>query len=173
MANISIRRLACLGVLTAAALCLSWLESLLPLALPVPGAKLGLGNIAVMIALFLLGPVSASGVMLLKCLLTCLLFGNFSSLFFSLCGGLLSLGIMCVLKLFAGRYVSLLGISVAGACLHNTGQILAASILTQSAAIFSYLPVLLLVSIPLGILTALVCYPVIRALEHNRERLSF
>ena len=166
------RRLAYLGVLTAAALCLSWLESLLPLALPVPGAKLGLANIAVMIALFTLGAGWALTVMVLKCVLTSFLFGNFSSLLFSLFGGILSLGAMWLCRKFTGRVLSQRGGSRAGAALPTPRQKIAAPQRAGSAAIFSYLPLLLLASVPLGILTAFACYPVIRVLWQNRQRLG-
>ena len=48
------------------------------------------------------------------------------------------------------------GIGILGAAAHNTGQILTASLIMQSSALFSLLPLLLLLSLPFGLLTGAV-----------------
>ena len=84
-----------------------------------------------------------------------------SAFFYSICGGLLSLAVMLPLREQLGRRFSLPGISAAGAAAHNTGQIIAAAVMMRSGAIFGYLPVLLVASLPvgtlMGVLAAMVC----------------
>lgn len=152
----------------AVALILSYLENLLPVFIPVPGCKLGLSNMAVLFAVLYLGTGPACIVLCAKALLPALLFGSLSALPFSLAGGLLSFLVVLCMKPFLGKGVSLLGLSVLSAAAHNTGQILAARVVMGSGAVFSYLPLLLLLSIPMGLLTGFVCTLVFKNLQNNR-----
>ncbi len=130
-----------LGMLTAAAFVLSWLELLIPLPVKMPGVKLGLCHIAVLFALYRLGWREAAFVSLIRALLAALLFGSLPTLAFSLCGGALSLAAMLLLRR-TGRF-SVLGVSMAGAVCHNLGQLACAALLTGTARLGWYLPVLL------------------------------
>lgn len=152
------RRVTLCGMLTALAFALAFLEHLLPIqaVIPVPGIKLGLANIVTLFALGFLDKRYAVCIVVVRCLLQNVLFGSVSALLFSLSGGLLALFCMAVLFHGYGSWFSLFGISVAGAACHNLGQVLCAMVYFQSAAILSYLPVLLALSIPMGLLTGLV-----------------
>lgn len=130
-----------LGMLTAAAFVLSWLELLISLPVRMPGVKLGLCHIAVLFALYRMGWREAAFVSLIRALLAALLFGSLPTLAFSLCGGALSLATMLLLRL-TGRF-SVLGVSIAGAVCHNLGQLACAALLTGTAGLGWYLPVLL------------------------------
>lgn len=145
------------GLLISLALVLSYIESLFPMGLivPIPGLRLGLANIVTMFALFYLGFVPALTVSVLRCVLAALLFGGFSSLLFSLSGALLALITMQVLKYGYNKLFSILGVSIGGAAAHNTGQIIMASLMMRNAAIFAYLPVLLLAGTVMGFITAI------------------
>jgi len=91
--------------------------------------------------------------MLLKSVLTSLLAGSPVSMFYSITGSVLAfLGMLLLIRLFKER-VSPIGVSVAGAALHNTGQILAAGMLMQTTVVFALLPYLLLVAVTTGTLT--------------------
>lgn len=134
------RTVALYSVLAALALILSWLESLVPAFFAVPGMKLGLTNLVVLTALYLMGPVSALGVNLVRILLAALLFGNGMSLAYSIAGGMLSWAVMVLLRrtgLFRTPVVS-----IAGGVAHNVGQILAAMVLMQTTAVGWYLLIL-------------------------------
>ena len=126
-----------LGMLTAAAFVLSWLELLIPLPVRMPGVKLGLCHIAVLFALYRMGWREAAFVSLIRALL----FGSLPTLAFSLCGGALGLVAMLLLRR-TGRF-SVLGASIAGAVCHNLGQLSCAALLTGTAGLGWYLPVLL------------------------------
>ena len=110
-----------LGMLTAAAFVLSWLELLIPLPVRMPGVKLGLCHIAVLFALYRMGWREAAFVSLIRALLAALLFGSLPTLAFSLCGGALSLATMLLLRR-TGRF-SVLGVSIAGAVWQDWGGI--------------------------------------------------
>lgn len=141
----SIHTLVLCALLSAFALALSYIETLFPLPLPVPGARLGLGNALVLLALLTLGPAEAAGVLLTKTALSALLFGTPVSFLYAAAGGALSFSAMLLNK---RRSVTPIGQSIAGAVLHNLGQVLVAMLLTNT-------PRLLLYFTPLGLLGVL------------------
>lgn len=145
------RRVTNLALLVSIGLVLSIIESTFPPLLPVPGAKLGLANIATVIALYVFGPEMALEVTVLRCIVGGLLRGSVVGLFLSLSAGLASTLVMIVLYLVADRYLSIIGVSVAGAVTHNAAQLAAAYLLVQQAALFYYLPYLIIISVPTGL----------------------
>ena len=144
------KKIALGGILTALAMIFSYIESLIPIPLPVPGVKLGIANIAIISVLYLLGSGQALLVNLLRITLTAVLFGNFNSFLFSMAGGIL---VMVILK--KSGHFSIVGVSVAGGVFHNVGQITAAVFLMDTTAIYYYLPVLLIFGIVTGIIIGL------------------
>ena len=124
------KKIALGGILTALAMIFSYIESLIPIPLPVPGVKLGIANIAIISVLYLLGSGQALLVNLLRITLTAVLFGNFNSFLFSMAGGMLSLLVMVILK--KSGHFSIVGVSVAGGVFHNVGQITAAVFLKDT-----------------------------------------
>ena len=135
----SASKVARYGLITALALALSWLESLLP-PLGVPGVKLGLPNLAVVFALYRLGWKDACVISLVRVALVALLFGNGAALAYSAAGAVLSLAVMGLLWK-TGKFSSV-GVSVAGGVAHNAGQILVAMALLETTRLAWYLPVL-------------------------------
>ena len=149
------RRVAVTGLLGALALALSFLESLLP-PLPVlpPGAKLGLSNIAVLFAVQNLGLLPALGVALVKGVFAGLTRGGVAFLM-SLSGGLLSTCVTFLLSRLKRPRVGLMGLGIAGALAHNTGQLLTAALLTSLAAAW-YAPWLIGFGVLFGAVTGIV-----------------
>ena len=137
MKKIDTKKLTALSALIAVAMILSYVESLVPAFVAVPGVKMGLSNIATVFALYTLGWPSAICVSLFRVLLSSLLFGNFVSLIYSLSGAALALLTMILLKRF-GCFSSV-GVSVVGGVSHNAGQIIAACIVMENAAISLYI----------------------------------
>lgn len=131
------KRLTLLSVLVAVAMILSYVESLVPAFVAVPGVKMGLSNIATVFALYTLGPVAAVSVSLVRVCLSALLFGNAASLIYSLFGAAFALLTMILLKRLG--LFSAMGVSVAGGVMHNAGQVLAACLVMENAAISIYL----------------------------------
>ena len=141
------------GLLTALALVLSYLESLIP-PLWVPGVKLGLPNLAVVFALYRLGWKDACAISLVRVVLVTLLFGNGAALAYSIAGAALSLSLMGLLK--KTRKFSTVGVSVAGGVAHNAGQILVAMALLETSRLAWYLPVLWVSGTIAGVLIGIV-----------------
>ncbi len=134
------KTLATLGLLVALALILSYVESLIPTFFAIPGMKLGLTNLVVLVALYLLGERSAVAINLVRILLVGLLFGNGVSIFYSISGGILSLLMMILLK--KSNRFSIITVSICGGISHNIGQILAAMVILQTTALGWYLCIL-------------------------------
>ena len=151
-------------MLTALALALSYMERFIPLQLviPLPGFKLGLANIVTLTALFLLNTKYAAAILVVRCILGAAFGGGITGLAFSLCGGLLAMTAMVLIK--KANLFSVYGISVLGAAAHNVGQILAAMVLMHSVYVGAYLPWLLLVGIATGLLTGGICAGILRVL---------
>jgi len=134
------------------AIVLGIIESLIPIKLPIPGMKLGLANIMIVIGLYYLDVKDMFFVIILKTVLTTLLLGTFSMFFYGFVGALFSY--ICMVSAFKAfkNQVSLIGISMIGGIMHNIGQIIVAMILIQTKAIAYYMMFLL----PIGLLTGII-----------------
>lgn len=152
------KRFATIGLLTALAFIFSYLESLLPVPLPVPGVKLGLANLVVLVALYIPGAKEAFALSIVRILLVGFTFGSPSTLLFSLAGGLLSFVVMWLLSRFEG--FSIIGVSVAGGIMHNVGQLLTAAVVVKSGSLLYYMPVLLIAGVLTGLAIGLIGGPV-------------
>ena len=159
----STRKLTTCALLSALALIFSYIEFLLPLSLGVPGIKIGLANIVVVLALYSLGAGCALAVNLIRIALSALLFGNLFSAVYALCGALFSLAVMLLLK--KPDIFSLTGVSMAGGAAHNIAQLAAAAVIADSAKVFIYLPVLVLAGAAAGIFNGAVCTLVLRKIK--------
>lgn len=134
------RRLARVSLLCACALVLSYLETMIPLPVAVPGIKLGLANVAVVVALYTLDAKSAGAVALVKVFASGFLFGSPMMLAYSLGGTVLAFIGMVALAAVPG--VGLVPVSMLAAVLHNVGQLGVAAMALQTPAVFINLGVL-------------------------------
>ncbi len=138
----NIKSITLSALLCAVALMLSYIESLIPAFLPIPGIKLGLANIVSVFLLYKCGFKYAFTVSLLRVTLSVLLFGNLLTLAYSLAGALLSLLVMFIIQR-TGLF-SEVGVSIVGGICHNAAQIAVASILMSTSQIIYYLPALVI-----------------------------
>ena len=136
------KKMTTLALLISVAMILSYIESLVPAFVAVPGVKLGLSNIATVFALYTLGWPAAIAVSVVRVCLSALLFGNIPSLIFSVAGAALALAAM--IPLSRVNLFSSVGVSVAGAVCHNIGQVAAAVIVMETLGVAYYLIPLLL-----------------------------
>lgn len=143
------RRTARRALLTALAMVLSWLESMVPVSAAVPGMKLGLTNLVVIFALYRMGLRDAAAISLARVGLVSMTFGNAYSFAYSLAGAALSLAVMALLRR-TGRF-SILGVSVAGGVSHNIAQILVAMAALGTGRLAWYLPALLASGVAAGV----------------------
>lgn len=140
------------ALLLALAALLGYLESVLLPPLPVPGLRLGLANVAIVLALAMHGPRVAAAVSLGRVLIVALATGTLGGPAFllSLAGACVALAAM-VLLASLGPTFSVVGWSVLGSAAHVTGQLIVASLLVSSSAPLALLPVSLGLSVPLGL----------------------
>lgn len=136
------KKIAYLSMFLALALVCSYVETLIPFPIGIPGVKLGLTNIIVILVLYCIGEKEAILISILRILLSGFMFGNAFAIIYSLAGGILSFIFMMLMK--RTKKFSVITVSVAGGISHNIGQMLLASILIESYYIVSYLPVLLI-----------------------------
>lgn len=158
------RTITLYALLTAIALVLGWLETMIPIA--IPGVKLGLGNIVLLYALYMINRRGAAVLMLLKVLLTALLFGGFGwRMVISLGGGVLSLAAMILAQLAFPKRIVL--VSVCGAIFHIVGQLAVIVIarMTPWVFIIGYLPILGISAVITGVLSGVVAKYALRALK--------
>ena len=157
-----------LTMLLALSVVLNIIESFIPLFNGnIPGLKLGLANIIILIVLYMFSFKDALYVSLLRILLVGILrTGLFSmTFFFSLGGALLSLCSMFIAK---KTKLSIIGVSIIGSIFHSIGQILVAILIIKNTYIIYYVPWLLLFSIPTGILVGFTSKAILNNLETTK-----
>ena len=151
--NSKARRVALYGMLTALAFILSYVESLVPVTLGIPGVKLGLANLVVVIALYTLDLKGAFVISAVRIVLSGLTFGGLFSMLYSLAGGLLSFAVMAILS--RKKVFGTVGVSVCGGVAHNIGQLLVAMAVLETESVWYYFPVLLISGSVAGVLIGL------------------
>ena len=159
-------RIAACGVLTALALIFSYIEFLVPLPIAIPGIKLGLANIVVLVCLYLLGEKYAFLINCTRIALAALLFGSVFSALYALAGGVVSFAVMALLK--RTDAFSACGVSMAGGVFHNLAQLTVAGFLVESAQVFYYFPVLLLSGMATGIGIGILATLILRSVRHTQ-----
>jgi heptaprenyl diphosphate synthase len=143
-----------LGLFTAVAMILSFVETLLPpLTTALPGIKMGLPNIAIIFVLYRYGVRHAAAVSFVRMAVVAMLFGNPMTFVYSLAGAVLSLLVMALLRRL--DFLSIVGVSVAGGVFHNVGQILMAMLLLNTAELGYYLIVLAVTGTVSGVFVGL------------------
>ena len=152
--RISAKTVAVLAMMIALALIFSYVEALIPINFGIPGIKLGLANLAIVAALYLMGGKHALVISVARIILAGFLFGNMASILYSLAGGLLSLAVMALLKKLTKLPV--LTVSIAGGICHNIGQLIVAILVVENASLAFYLPVLLIAGFLTGLLIGIV-----------------
>lgn len=146
-------RAAYFGVFTALALIFSYVESLIPFHIGIPGAKLGLANLVIVIVLYKMNVKSAYLLSVTRVVLSGFIFGSMFGILYSLAGGLLSLTVMAVMRRTQG--FSVIGVSIAGGVFHNIGQLIVAMIVVESYSASYYLPALLITGLITGLMIAM------------------
>lgn len=151
----STNKLVRISLLLAFALIINFLESLVPLPIPLPGVKIGLANCIGLMVLFCFNKKDYVVFNVLKVLMVALLRTGFGTAFFiSSLGTLLST--IATLLVYRFTKASIYGLSIVGALFHSLGQVLMVMILYSNIYMINYLPILEIVSIISGCLTAFI-----------------
>jgi heptaprenyl diphosphate synthase len=161
----SVRKLPLLALMISQGLILSIVESWIPVPVAIPGVKLGLANIVTLLTIIFFGTREALMVVSIRVLLSSLFGGGLMVFAFSIVGGLLSTLTMAILYKKMYNVFSILGISIAGAIMHNIGQLSMASMLMKDFSVMSYLPILLFSGIIMGFVVGVCTKMLVPALE--------
>lgn len=148
------KKTAFLGLFACLALIFSYVEAIVPLPIPVPGVKLGLANVLIVICLYTYGVKEAVAINVVRIILLAVLFANPYSFIYSLAGAVISMALMYLL--YKSKGFSIIGVSVAGAVGHNTAQILTAMAVTRMVKLIDYLPVLIISGIITGLIIGII-----------------
>ena len=164
------KKIVKLGLLLAVALILSYIESLIPFGFGIPGIKLGLANLAVLLCLYCIGTKEAFTLNVMRILISGFMFGNMYSIIYSLAGGVLSFLVM-----WNGKKIniwSVSGISVMGGVSHNIGQIIIAAFVVETAGVFYYIPFLIFAGVLTGLLMGLITKLMIPYFERTERTIG-
>ncbi len=163
--NMNVRRLSIRALLVVLAMVLSYIESQIIIGTMVPGMKLGLTNLVVMVALYRLDEKEAIIINIIRILLVGFTFGSVFSIAYSMAGGVLSGIVMILLK--RTNKVGMTSVSVAGGISHNVGQIIVAMIVTKTSSIIYYLLVLWVTGIFAGVVVGILSAQVVKRLPKH------
>ena len=157
-----VKRTALCGLLTAMMLVLGFIESMIPVAAGVPGIKRGLSNGVLMFALYMLDAPTAFVLMIVKVVLSGLMFGGVSAMLYAMAGGVLSMITMILLKKLKFH---ILVVSMFGAVMHNVGQVLMAILIVNTPQLVYYMAVLMLVGLGTGAVTGIAANTTIKHIK--------
>ena len=161
------KRIALDAVLSAAALLLFIVEAQLPPLTAIPGIKIGLANAVTLAAVYLCGRRDAAAILFVRVCLGAVFAGNLTTFLYSAGGAALCLAVTCLLCRPLQKTVWV--VSVFGAITHNIGQLLVASVMLRSGAVFWYLPYLLIAAVISGAFTGLCVQFLLNRLNHRKE----
>ena len=165
--GISNKKIALFSIYLASSIILQAVEYMFLPQVPIPGVKVGMANIIVLLMLgsFTLPEIGLSVV--LRVIISSLATGTMMtpSFYLSLGGAVLSFLVIAIFyKTLYGR-LSLVGMAMVGAVAHNIGQLVVAYFLIDNISIIAYGPVLMLAALPFGILTGVIARITLNKLE--------
>ncbi len=165
LTSFTAKRIALSGIFLALALIVGVIENMLPPIVPaLPYAKLGLGNVVLLACFLLVGVWQGYVILILRCFLTAVFSGNFSSMLWSVPAALVAYTAMVLLSY--SKFFSTTGVSVAGAMLHNAMQILVATIIVGQSVVV-YLPYMFVAGFIAGFVTGIICHFVVEGLKNK------
>ena len=155
-------KLTIAALMAALALIFSYIEVLIPFNFGIPGIKLGIANLVIIVALYYLGTRYALLINVIRILIGGLLFSGVFGMLYSMAGALLRMLVMVLVKK-CGLF-SVTGVSMAGGVAHNLGQLLVAAFLVSNLKIFVYFPVLVISGVVSGAVIGILAYLVLKKL---------
>ena len=167
LASIS-RRVSSGAMLVALAMIFSYVESLIPINLGIPGIKLGVANLVTVTGMYFLEFPEVFLVVVMRILLTGFLFGNGMSIVYSLAGGILSYLDKALMKRQKGFSVA--GVTIAAGVSHNIGQIIVASVVIENLKLIYYLPALLIAGTVTGFVMGMISKKLLPIVKRESER---
>ena len=159
-----IRKMVLVGVLSALAIVLGYLEQMIPLPVSFPGVKLGLSNICVIVALYIMEWKRAFMISVIKSFVCGILFWGIGGAVYGVTGAVLSFVVMAVMKKY--NLLGIPGVSIAGAVFHNLGQLIALFVMSGSFSFVYYMCVLGIAAVITGAVTGMISVVIIDRIGH-------
>lgn len=156
------KKVARMGIFVALAMIFSYIEVLIPFDFGIPGVKLGIANLVIVVGLYQFSVKEVFMISLVRILLMGLLFGNAMTLIFSLAGGIISFLVMLCCKKFSS--FSIVGVSVLGGIFHNIGQLAVAMAVLMNFKVAFYLPILLIAGVVTGTFIGILSNKIVKVL---------
>ena len=163
--SLKTKRMAISSMFVCLALIFSYVEAVIPFNAGIPGVKLGIANLVVIIVLYEMNFRYAFAINCMRIFIAGLLFNGVFGALYSLAGGLLSLIVMWLLK--KTKLFSMVGVSMAGGVAHNMGQLLVAALIVSNLKMFLYFPILMFSGIASGIMIGIVAYVIDKKLPKS------
>ncbi len=162
------KKIAYLAMLIALAMIFSYVEALIPINFGIPGVKLGIANIVILVGLYVLEPKDVLVISVIRIVLVGILFGNVMSISYSLAGGLFSFLMMWLIKKIKG--FSIVGVSIAGGVSHNIGQLAVAILVIENLKLIAYIPVLLIAGAVTGLIIGILSVRIVPVMKKEVEK---
>ena len=162
------KKIAYLAMLIALAMIFSYVEALIPINFGIPGVKLGIANIVILVGLYVLEPKDVLVISVIRIVLVGILFGNVMSISYSLAGGLFSFLMMWLIKKIKG--FSIVGVSIAGGVSHNIGQLAVAILVIENIKLIAYIPVLLIAGAVTGLIIGILSVRIVPVMKKEVEK---
>ncbi len=168
VSNDSTYRLVLTALIAAVGMLLGYIETLVPLPIPVPGIKLGFANIAILFTLYAVDTRMAAFVAVAKLLVVAFTFGSPFMALFSLGGTALAFVAMVLLK--NSKRIGLMGVSAAAAVCHNIGQLCVATFALGTPSVWTLAPILVVAGVVTGCITGLIASLVLKSFGVREAR---
>ena len=162
------KKIAYLAMLIALAMIFSYVEALIPINFGIPGVKLGIANIVILVGLYVVEPKDVLVISVIRIVLVGILFGNVMSISYSLAGGLFSFLMMWLIKKIKG--FSIVGVSIAGGVSHNIGQLAVAILVIENLKLIAYIPVLLIAGAVTGLIIGILSVRIVPVMKKEVEK---
>lgn len=159
------KRVAYCAMLSALAMVFGYVEALIPFSFGVPGMKLGIANLVIVVSLYLLPTYQVFFIQLIRIVLISFLFGNMSMMMYSLAGGILSFLVMRFVK--KTDIFSIIGVSICGGVSHNVGQLIMAVLAVQTIKLIYYFPMLLMGGLITGCLIGMLAQRILERIKSS------
>ena len=148
---------------------LSFFEGIINFNFGVPGVKLGLSNLVVVLSLCTGDFWYSFLITVLKILINSFFYGGFSSFLFTALGSIASFFSMWLLKAFLKERVTAVGVSALGGFFHITAQYFASFLVMQTDAVFKMLTVAILLTLFSSVFVGLIAQYIIKGWYKNES----
>ena len=148
------KKISYYSVFASLAILMGYVEAVVQIPVPIPGVKLGLSNIIVLLCMYVMGVKEAFYISIVRVVVSALLFRGFLGVWYSLAGAFLSYFTMIIA--YKLKNISVIGVSVVGGIFHNIGQITVAYFMLGRNVVIYLIPVLIISGVITGFIIGII-----------------